>query len=844
MSGLFQDLRYALRQWRKSPGFTAVAVLSLALGIGANTAIFTLINSLMLKSLPVRQPQQLVSFGKEIDGGEVDGIGPGPLDIFTYDFYKQVERQHDPFQDVCAFGSFPVMVSVRSSSVQGGPASQAISHLVSGNFFQVLGAEPLMGRPFTPEDADAPGRQPVAVVSYRYWQQTLAADTAVLGKVIAINDTPFTVIGVMPPKFYGVELNEESPDMWLPLTMQQEAMVQASLLNPHGLYWLHMMARAKDNIGIQQAQAWVNNQVRQFMITREGAQISNARRQEIQGVYIELLPGGHGLSHLREQYSQPLRILLFVVVLVLVIACANLANFLLAKAASREREISTRLALGATRWHVMRQIFSETALLSLLGGALGLLLAFWGTRLLIYFVVAGAKSTALDASPDFRVLAFTFGVSLLTGLFFGIAPALRASRMDVVPSLNSSARTASGSGGKPSRILPKMLVVAQVTFSLILLAGAGLFLRTLQNLERQDFGFNRRNVLLARLNAKFAGYKPLQLNGLHERILSRLNALPGVQSAALSGAPALSRGNWDSPIFIQGYTPAPNENIATLINRVSPGYFETVGIPLLRGRTIGSQDTATSVKAVVVNQTVADHFFPHGDAIGHQFTIADPGVPGLWQIVGIARDTKYGNPRETKPQRMIYLPLAQMTGDDSFAYWLQIRTAGDPTSVTGNVRAAIAAVDPNLPILDTKTIAEHVDIFMDNERLISQLSTFFSFLALALACIGLYGVMTYNVVRRTNEIGIRMALGAQNNRVLWMVLKESLLLLGIGIALGVPATLAATRLVQAQLFGLSPSDPFTLTAAVLAIAIVTLATAFFPAHRAAKVDPMVALRYE
>ncbi len=844
MSGLLQDLRYALRQWRKSPGFTAVAILSLALGIGANTAIFTLINSLMLKSLPVRQPQQLVSFGKEIDGGQVDGIGPGPLDIFTYDFYQQVERQHDPFQDVCAFSSFPVMVSVRPNSSGGGLASQAISHLVSGNFFQVLGAEPLLGRPFSPEDTDAPGHNPVAILSYRYWQQTLAADASVLGRTIAVNGTPFTVIGVMPARFYGVELNEESPDMWLPLTMQQEAMVQNSLLHPHGLYWLHMMARAKDGMSLQQAQAWVNNQVRQFMVAREGAQISDARRREIQGVYVELLPGGHGLSHLREQFAQPLRILLFVVVLVLVIACANLANFLLDKAASREREISTRLALGATQWHVMRQIFSETALLSLSGGALGLILAFWGTGLLIHFVAAGAKNTALDASPDLRVLAFTFGVSLLTGLLFGIAPALRATRMDDVPSLNGAARTASGSSGTPSRMLPKVLVVAQVTLSLVLLAGAGLFIRTLQKLESQDFGFNRHNVLLARFNAKFAGYKPLQLNGLHERILTRLHALPDVRSAALSGTPALSMSNWNSPIFIQGRTPAPNQNISTSINRVSSGYFETMGIPLLRGRVIGLQDTATSAKAVVVNQSSADYFFPNGDAIGHQFTIADPGVPGLWQIVGVVRDSKYGNPRESKPQRMIYLPLTQMTGDDSFAYWMQIRTAGDPASVTNELRAAVAEVDPNLPILDAKTISEHVAIFMDNERLISQLSSFFSFLALTLACIGLYGVMTYNVIRRTNEIGIRMALGAQDSRVLWMVLRESLLLLGIGIALGVPATLAATGLVQTQLFGLSPSDPFTLTTAVLVIAIVTLATAFFPARRAAKVDPMVALRYE
>ena len=529
--------------------------------------------------------------------------------------------------------------------------------------------------------------------------------------------------------------------------------------------------------------------------------------------------------------------------MVLLIACANLANFMLAKAASREREISTRLALGASRSRILRQTFTETLLLSSLGGILGLLLAFWGTRLLIDFVVAGAKHTALDAAPDQRVLAFTFGVSLLTGILFGVAPALRASRLSVAPALNATARTAAGAGGRSSRLLPKILVTAQVMLSLVLLAGAGLFLRTLKNLQNQDFGFNRRNVLLVQFNAKFAGYKSEQLGGLYERILDRLDALPGVRSAALAGSPPISAGSWDSPIFVQGYTPAPDEDISTLINRVSPRYFETLGIPVLLGRPIESQDIATSTKTVVVNQTMADHFFPHGGALGHQFSIADPEVPGSWQIVGVVRDTKYNSPRE-KAQRMIYLPLAQLTGDDKFAYRLQLQTIGDPASVTGEVRAALAEIDPNLPILDVKTISEQVDGFMDDERLISELSSFFSLLALALASIGLFGVMTYNVVRRTNEIGIRIALGAQANRVLWMVLNESMWLLGIGVVLGVPATLAATRLVQAQLFGLSPSDPVTLAAAVMIIAMVTLAAAYLPARRATGVDPIVALRYE
>jgi predicted permease len=370
-----------------------------------------------------------------------------------------------------------------------------------------------------------------------------------------------------------------------------------------------------------------------------------------------------------------------------------------------------------------------------------------------------------------------------------------------------------------------------------------LFLRTLQNLEKQDFGFDRQNVLLANLNAKFAGYKSEQLNSLHERILTRLDGLPGVRSAALSGAPPISQGNWISPISIQGNTPAPNQDLSTLINRVSPRYFETVGIPVRQGRPISEQDTPTSAKSVVVNQAMADYFFPHGDALGHQFTIGDPSVPGPWQIVGVVQETKYNSARE-RPQRMIYLPLAQLTKDDAFAYWLQVRATGDPASIAGEVRAAIAEIDPNLPLLDVKTIGEQVDLFMDNERLISELSSFFSLLALALACIGLYGVMTYSVVRRTNEIGIRLALGAQSGGVLWMVLKESLWLLGIGIAVGIPITLALTRVIQSQLFGLNSSDPITIVAAVLAIGLVTILAAYFPARRAARVDPMVALRYE
>jgi predicted permease len=839
---IWQDIRYSLRIMAKSPGFTAVAILSLALGIGANTAIFTLINNLMLKSLPVSNPQDLVAFGKEFGGGRIAGIPGGPMDIFPYDLYQQLRQRQSVFQGITAFASFPTMVSIRPNATA--TATQAISHLVDGNFFNVLGAEPLLGRSILPSDTDAPGRNPVAVISYRYWQQILSADPSVIGSAITINGLPFTVIGVMPAKFYGVDLNEESPDLWLPLTMQAEVMQQPTMFAPGGLQWLHLMGRRKPGTDMKQAQAWITAQVQQYLRDQEAKPISADNNQEIQKTFVELLPGEAGVSNLRITYQQPLHILMGVVVLVLLIACANLANFLLAKASAREREFSTRLALGSSRARIVRQILTETLLLSFIGGALGLLLAFWGTRLLISFVTSGAVggSTALSATPDLNVLAFTFALSVLTALLFGLAPALRISRISAAPTL-TSARTTASSGGRSTRLLPNILVAAQIMLSLILLAGAGLFLRTLHNLQAQDFGFNRTNVLLVQFNPKFAGYKPAQLNGLYDRILNRLDALSGVKSATVSGSPTIHNGNWISPVSIKGYTPAPGEDTSTLINRVGPRYFETVGISLVKGRPIEAQDSATSPRIVVVSQTMASHFFPHGDAIGHRFTIADPSVKGEWEIAGIVHDAKYSNPRE-QAQRMIYLPVTQLTDDDNYAYWIELRTTGDPAKITTAVRGALAEIDPNLSVLGVRTMNQQLDHLMDREKLISQLSTLFSLLALSLACIGLYGVMTYNVVRRTNEIGIRIALGAQSSGVLWMILKESLALLAIGIALGIPATLAASKTVQSQLFGLTPSDPLTFITATVAISFVTVIAAYFPARRATKVDPIVALRYE
>ena len=835
------DIRYSLRMLAKSPGFSAIAILSLALGVGANTAIFTLINDLMIKQLPVGQPDQLVSLGEDSGCCILGTVSMGTAGLFSYDFYRQIEKQHQFFQDISASAGFTLPAGVRLRESSAGPADAAFLQLVSGNYFSVLQVQPLLGRAILPSDEEVPGRNPVAVVSDHYWHTSLGGNPSLVGRSLTIDGMPVTIIGVAPPRFFGIKVEAQSPDMWLPLTMQKEVMEHSSLLGARNLYWLHLVGRRNPGMSLTQAQAWFNAQVRQYMQDLEGGQLTPARKEQIQRISVPLMPGARGGSDLREQYKAPLEILMGVVVLVLLIACANLANFLLAKAVVRERESSTRLALGSTRARLIGLVLIETLLLSLCGGALGVLLAFWGTRALINFVVAGSTYIVLDPKPDMHVLLFTLGVSLLTGLLFGIGPAVRVSRTCLAPGLN--VRNAASGSGASSRFIPKFLVAAQVTLSLVLLVGAGLFLRTLRNLESQDLGFENHKLLLAQLLPEAAGYTPQQLNGLYEKILDRVEALPGVRSATLSGVPVIHPGQWGSPISILGYATRQNEAVDTTGNFVSARYFETVGIPLLLGRPIGAQDTAHSTKVVVVNQTFANDYFPRGDAIGRSFTIWDPGVPGTWQIVGVVRDAKYSSPREA-PQRMIYLPLAQIAGSHAYAHSLELQTVGDPASVAGQVRRALAQIDPNLAVLKMETISQQVNHLVDQEQLISQLCTWFAVLALLLTSIGLYGVMTYNVARRTHEIGVRMALGAQNREVQWMILRESLLLLGIGVVLGVPATMAATRLVGAQLFGLTPSDPPTFVAAILAISIVALLAAYFPARRATRVDPMVALRDE
>jgi predicted permease len=839
---LWMDVRYSLRMLAKSPAFTLVAVVSLALGIGANTAIFTLINGVLLNQLPVRAPKELVSFGKALSGGVLGGVDVGTADLYPYDFARQLEKQPGPFAGIFSYNSRLRRVGVQVGEHPTGQPTQVLAHLVSGNYFGVLGTPMFMGRSIQPSDAEAPGRNAVVVVSNHYWRETMDADPAAIGKILTINGVPCTVVGVAPVKFYGITQDTQPPDLWAPLTMQAELTREPSMLDANGPYWLHLGARHAAGSNLAQEQQWLNTQIRSYVLAHEGAKITLDRRKEIERIAKPLVPARYGVSSLRQNFEAPLLILMGVVILVLLVACANLANFLLAKAAAREREISTRLALGSSRTRIVRQILTESLLLSTAGGVCGLVLAWVATRALIGFVAAGAAYTSLDPRPDISVLAFTLGVSLLTGLLFGLAPALRVARSDAAPALNANARTAIGSGGREGRLLPRALVVAQVTASVVLLAGAGLFLRSLNNLEQQDFGFNRTHLLVVTLGDKFGGLKPEQLAGFYQRVQDRLNSLPGVSATAFSNAAPMSHSSWTSSMKIQGYVLGPKEDTSAILERVTPGYFEATGIRIVQGRAVGREDTPAGVKAVVVNRAFTEHYFPHNDAVGHQITLDDDTNAGPWEIVGVAANTRYSGPRE-EPQRQVYFPVQQLAiGENSYAEWLQVSTTGDPAKMTGAVRAALAELGPNLPVLRIQSIGDLTDRFVSNDALISRLSGIFSALAVLLAGIGLYGVMSYSVVRRTNEIGIRIALGAQSGKVLWMVLRESLVLLGIGLALGLPLSLGGLRLLQSQLFELSASDPVTLAGSVLIIAAVTLLASWLPARRATKVDPMVALR--
>lgn len=839
MDNLLKDLRYGIRGLWKRPGFSAVAIITLALGIGANTAIFTLVNAVMLKSLPVNRPDELVLFNNTADEGTSleDTPRTGQWKRFSYESYQYFRNHNQSFQDLMAFRSGESRLSVRQTGSDANAAAQrAWGHLVSGNYFSVLGVTARRGRVLTPED-DVPSAQPVAVISNGYWERELNSDAAIVGKNLIINGTNFTVVGVMAPEFFG-ERVRRSPDFWLPLSFHSQIELRKSFLDDTNAYWLMMMGRLKPDVKLEQAQESVNFTLRQFLTEQAGSQLTEDRQRGIQNTFVTLAPGRGGISGLRTRYSKPLQMLMAIVGMVLLIACANVGSLLLSRAASRKAEISLRMALGATRLRIIRQLLTESMMLAVIGGIVGVVLSHWAVKLLVSLVI---PDSPIDTRPDLAVLLFTTGVSIIAGVIFGLMPAVRSSKSDLASAMKEKSRTGSG---RLRLNVSSGLVVVQVAFSMVLLTGAGLFARSLLNLNSEDVGFNRGNVLLVGIDPRLAGYKPLELSTLYQQLLDRLGAIPNVSSVTMATYSPMSGTSRTSSINVQGYTPIPGEDTIVQDILTGPLYAETLGVPLLRGREIGVRDTAASGRVAVVNETFVEHYFKDQNPIGRMLTFDDETDNGTYlEIVGVIGDIKSSDPRE-KPEATVYRPILQIQDQAAYSVSIHIRTLVEPATLAPIARQSITEVDPRLPIFGVTTLSEQMHQRLQQDRLIAQLVSFFGVLALLLACIGLYGVMAHAVARRTSEIGIRMALGARGNNIIWMVLREVLSLVIAGLLLGIPAALIAARFVSSQLFGLNASDPGTLIGAAVTLTVVALLAGFVPARRASRVNPLIALRYE
>ena len=831
---LLQDMRYGLRMLAKSPAFTAVAVLTLALGIGANTAIFSLLNAVMLRELPVENPEQLVLLGRGRAGGSMDDFAS--TELYSYPFYREMRQKNQVFSDVSAMLS---LLFTRMHGAVGGSAELEPLNvqLVSGNYFSVLGVKPTLGRSFTEAEDEPPGGHPVAMASYTWWDRRLARDPAILGKTVTLGSTVYTIVGITPPGFFGTTVGE-SPDLWIPLSMEKQVSPGWNGLDNETFQSLYILGRLKSGVEVGQAQANVNLLARQIWQEQAGSALTKSQQDLLQRAHIELTPAARGLSRLRRGASLPLQILMAVVGLVLLIACANIANLLLARAAAREREIAVRMSLGAGRARLIRQMLTENLLLALSGGALGVMFAWRAGNGLLAMMPHGSEPLPLDVAPDARVLAFTFIISMATALLCGIAPALRATRM----ALSSSLKEGRGPAALANRTpLAKALIVSQVGLSLVLLIGAGLFLRTLVNLLNVDTGFNKENVLTFGIDPPSVGYKvDLRLVTLYQQIEQRVSALPGVSADSISFF-TFDQGEWTDPVSVMGHAPTPENDMDATHNVVGAGYFATMGIPLLVGRVFGPQDTAASPKVAVISETFARRYFPGSSPVGRHFGIGtDPRHSNDIEVVGVVKDAKYQDLRE-RPFPAAFYPYAQRP---QYLFDFEVRYTGKPEVIASEVRQAIGQVDHSLPVIYGGTMVEQVNRSLAGQTLIARLSTFFGLLAAFLACIGIYGLTSYAVTRRTNEIGIRMALGAERAGVLWMVMRESLVLVAVGVAIGIPAALAATRLISSVLYGTKATDPITITLSTLAMIAVAALAGYLPARRAAKVDPMVALRYE
>ena len=836
MGHLLQDLRYAFRTFRKSPLFVAIAILSLAFGIGANTAIFTLVDQLLLRLLPVKDPDQLVMLWGR---GHHYGSNSGRYRI-SYPMYKDISAGNQVFRGVLA--RWPTGMSVSAD----GRTERVEGELVSGTYYPVLGVSAAMGRVFTPDDDKTPGGHPIAVISYRYWISRFARNPNVIGKKILVNGYPLTIVGVSQAGFDGTTPGS-APQIRVPLMMKPQMDSVGTKFqynfNARRGRWVNVVARMKPGVTLEQAKAslqpFFHQMLEMEVREKEFAKASPETRQRFLAMWLDLLPASKGDSNLRRQFSAALLVLTAIVGLVLLIACANVANLLIARATSRQKEIAVRLALGASRGRIISQLLIESLTLALAGGAAGLLLSIWMDDALLGFLPSANSPLTISTAPDVRILLFTLGVSLLTGLIFGLVPALQSTRPQIAGTLKDQVGSIAGGTSVGIR---KGLVVAQVALSLLLLIGASLFIRSLTNLKDLDPGFQVGNLLQFSIDPVMNGYTPERSLDFYRQLREGLNTIPGVQSAAFAVVPLLSDDEWDNSMAIEGFT----HSAATLpdphMQFVTPDYFKTMHIPVIAGRDFRMSDGKGAPQVCIVNEKFAKKYFKDGNALGRHIGMGgDPGTKLNIEIVGIVGDTKYENMREEIPQE-VYQPYHQV--EFVVGMMAYVRTSQPPEQTFSAIRRVTNNLDPNIPVSNLETLQKQQAESMITERLVATLSAGFGVLATLLAAIGVYGVMAYVVAQRTREIGVRMALGAATRDVVWLVMREVLLLAAIGVAIGLPSAFALTKLAKSQLFGIQPNDGLSMALATATIAIIALLSGYIPARRATMVDPIRALRWE
>jgi predicted permease len=849
MGTFLQDLRYGARMLTKNPAFTSVAVLTLALGIGANSAIFTVINSVLLSSLPVKDPQQLVVLTDPDSHGMSTGSQDGDRSLLTYPEFQQLSARNQVLSSaLAADSSVARLPATTDTGTQGSEGAPAYINMVSGSYFSVLGVDPILGHVFGAEVDKARDANPLAVISYSFWQGRFGGDRSVLGRKIRIRDTSYDIIGVMPAHFFG-ETVGFAPDIWVPLTMQAEIFPGHDYLstekNPiEKTEWLQVVGRLKPGVTLEQAKASLNVTFQNYLQSQIGSQMSEKDRREFLNQRLAVVEGSHGASTLREQFATPLLILMGLVGLVLLIACANVANLLLARAASREREIAVRLSLGAGRARLFRQLLTESVLLAAAGGVIGLLFAQWADAVLLGLVPQRGRPIPLDLHPDARILGFTIAVSLFTGILFGLAPALRASRVDLNSVLKANSRGVVGGSAAGRFSIGKILVIGQVALSLLLLIVAALFVHSFQKLSDVQLGYERDHLLLFSVSPLEYGYKVgPSVAQLYKDLLERIGAIPGVRAVTFSQNGLFSHSESVDPISIEGFTPKSGQEMEARFDEVGPHYFSAIGIPILLGRDIGPQDSGNGQRVGVINETMAKYYFGESSPIGRRIWDEFPTNRVNFVVVGVAADAKYNSIREKTPPRF-YVPFFNpIEPDVSFAR-VEVRASGNPTTIAASVRDAVKQVAPNLPPVQIQTMNELVADSLTRDTMLAKLSGFFGALAVLLACIGIYGIMAYAVANRTNEIGIRLALGAQRGDVLGLILRESMLLVLIGVLIGLPAVFAAWKLLKSVLYGLTPADPAALAGATVSMFAVAAVAGYIPARRASKTDPIEALRYE